>query len=298
MNLSKIDLNLFTVFDAIYRERGITAASKRLHLSQPAVSHALARLREALSDQLFERQGNEMIPTPRARELASAINPALINFEKILQSAATFDPLTCQRSFTVSMRAAHEAAFLPRMLDALNREAPHVCIGTVRIERRELEEDLQSGDIDVAIDMPLAVSNDIRRQCIRAEPLVVLARRNHPNVKDSLDLAAYLAMEHVLVSGRRHGVGYEDSALQRLNLVRHIRVRCQQHAAANEVVSRSNLLATMPQSYAEYVNRHVGNQLLPFPIDIPMLEFQMYWHVNVADDPAHRWFRELALKFF
>src|ERR1700741_5180672 len=90
MQLSRIDLNLFTVFDAIYREGGITAASKRLHLSQPAVSHALGRLRELLHDPLFERQGNAMIPTPRARGLASTIRGSLGSLEQLLARAAHF----------------------------------------------------------------------------------------------------------------------------------------------------------------------------------------------------------------
>jgi DNA-binding transcriptional LysR family regulator len=102
------------------------------------------------------------------------------------------------------------------------------------------------------------------------------------------------------VTGRRRGRGLEDAALQRLNVARSIRARCQQHAAANEVVSRSDLLATMPRNYALHVNQHIDNQILPFPplpTDTPTLELFMYWHTNVDDDPAHRWFRTLAAKF-
>jgi DNA-binding transcriptional LysR family regulator len=298
MQLSQIDLNLFTVFDAIYSEGGITPASKRLHLSQSAVSHALARLRELLNDPLFERHGNEMIPTPRARELAQTIGQSLVSLENVLHRATEFNPGTTQRNFTIAMRAAHEATFLPAMMAMLTRDAPGVSVATVRIERRDVEDDLQSGDLDIAVDMSLPVSADIRRQPINSEPLVVLARKGHPVVKDQLDLTTYLSAEHVLVTGRRRGRGYEDTALQRLNVTRQIRARCQLHAAANEVVSRSDLLATMPRTYAQHVNRHIGNQLLPFPCDIPALELFLYWHNNVDGDSAHRWFREQAMKFF
>jgi len=298
MQLSQIDLNLFIVFDAIYREGGITPASKRLHLSQSAVSHALARLRELLNDPLFERHGNEMIPTPRARELAGTINQSLGGLEKALHRVQEFNPSTLQRSFTLAMRDAHETTFLPAVTEALTRDAPGVSIATVRIERRDLEDDLQSGDLDIAIDMTLTVSTEIRRRSVSTEPLVVLARQNHPTVKGDIDLATYLAMDHVLVTGRRRGRGLEDAALQRLNMVRNIRVRCQQHAAANEVVSRSDLIATMPKNYAEHVNKHIGNQILPFPGAMPTLELFVYWHANVDEDLAHRWFRELAATFF
>src|SRR5882757_1068966 len=192
MQLSPIDLNLFTVFDAIYREGGITAASKSLHLSQPAVSHALARLRELLDDPLFERHGNEMTPTPRARALAGTINQSLDGLEKMLQRNARFEPTTSRRRFVIAMRAAHEATFLPDILVALTREAPGIDLATVRIERRDLEEDLQSGELDFAIDMALPVSLDIHRQALEAEPIVVLARKDHPSLRDTLDLPTYL----------------------------------------------------------------------------------------------------------
>jgi DNA-binding transcriptional LysR family regulator len=297
MQLSQIDLNLFTVFDAIYREGGITPASRRLHLSQSAVSHALARLRELLNDPLFERHGNEMLPTPRARELAATIGQSLANLEKALHTGENFGPATLQRSFTIAMREAHETTFLPSMVEALAREAPGVSIATVRIDRRDVEDDLQSGELDLAVDVNLPVSNEILRQRVSAEPLAVLARKDHPIVKGQLDLATYLALDHVLITGRRKGRGLEDATLQRLNVTRTIRARCQQHAAAIEIVSRSDLLATMPRYYAHHFNAHFGNQVLPFPVEESTLELFAYWHANVDVDASHRWFRELALKF-
>jgi DNA-binding transcriptional LysR family regulator len=292
MDLSKIDLNLFTVFDAIYREGGITSASKRLHLSQPAVSHALARLRELLNDPLFERHGNEMIPTPRARSLAATIGSSLDNLEQMLHRAAEFDPSTSERSFAIAMRESHEVQFLPRMMDVMQREALNINIATVRIERRDLEDDLQDGIIDCAVDMALPLSSAISRKQLKAEPMVVLARKAHPSVQGALDLDQYLALDHVLITGRRHGGGHEDATLSRRGMSRRIRMRCQQHAAANEIVSKSNLLATMPRGQAELVNRYTGNQMLPFPTEITLLELFLYWHVNANDDLASKWFRD------
>ncbi|HTE42936.1 MAG TPA: LysR family transcriptional regulator [Steroidobacteraceae bacterium] len=296
MQLSQIDLNLFKVFDAIYREGGITPASKQLHLSQPAVSHALARLRELLGDPLFERHGNEMTPTPRARELAGDINQLLSGLTRTLSGAAHFDPATAQRRFTIAMRESHERTFLPGMMTLLNRQSPGISVATVRIERRDLEDDLQSGELDLAVDMPLPVTDEIRRQRVKSESLIVLARKDHPTAHASLDLATYLAAEHVLVTGRRHGGGHVDAALQRLNIARHIKVRCQDYGAANAVVASTDLLVTMPRSYAEHVNS-CGNQMLPLPTDAPLMEVFMYWHVNVDAHPAHRWLRELALQY-
>jgi len=291
MQLSRIDLNLFTVFDAIYREGGITPASRRLHLSQPAVSHALGRLRELLNDPLFERRGHEMIPTPLARSLADSIADSLGTLEQMLQRVGHFEPGTAQRCFTIAARESHELTFLPALLSRIGSEAAHVGIASVRIDRRDLEEDLQSGEIDLAIDVALPLSNDVRRERIGAEPLVVLVRPDHPGVRGKLDIETYTSLSHILITGRRRGGGYEDSALARLGLSRHIKMRCQHHAAASQMVSRSELLATMTRSQAVIVNRATHNQLLPFPIDAPPLESFLYWHSNVDEDPASQWFR-------
>lgn len=300
MQLSRIDLNLFTVFDAIYREGGITPASRRLHLSQPAVSHALARLRELLNDPLFERRGNEMVPTPMARALAATVSTSLGNLEQTLQRAGRFEPASSQRCFTIAARESHELSFLPVMLARIAEHAPNIDVAVVRIERRDLEEDLQSGEIDVALDVALPLSREVRRESIGSEPMVVLARTGHPAIKGSLDLETYLAMEHVLITGRRRGGGYEDIALGRLGMSRRIRVRCQQHAAASEIVSQSDLLATMARSQAQTVTAiahpQTKNQLLPFPADIPPLETFLYWHANVDEDAASQWFRQMLLE--
>jgi DNA-binding transcriptional LysR family regulator len=295
MQLSRIDLNLFTVFDAIYREGGITPASRRLHLSQPAVSHALGRLRELLNDPLFERRGHEMIPTPLARSLADGISSSLGNLEQMLQRVGHFEPGSAQRCFTIAARESQELTFLPTLMTRIAREATHVNISSVRIDRRDLEEDLQSGEIDLALDVALSLSPDVRRERVGAEPLVVLARADHPVIQGKLDMDTYMAASHILVTGRRHGGGYEDSLLGKVGLTRHIKVRCQHHGAASQVVSKSDLLLTLTRNQARIVNRQVNNQVLPFPFEAPPMESFLYWHANVDEDPASRWLRSQVL---
>lgn len=295
MQLSRIDLNLFTVFDAIYREGGITPASRRLHLSQPAVSHALGRLRELLNDPLFERRGHEMIPTPLARSLADSISSSLGNLEQMLQRVGHFEPGSAHRCFTIAARESHELTFLPALMARIAREAAHVNIASVRIDRRDLEDDLQSGEIDLALDVALSLSNDVRRERVGAEPLVVLARADHPVIQGQLDTDTYMAASHILVTGRRRGGGYEDSVLSKMGLTRHIKMRCQHHGAASQVVSRSDLLLTMTHSQARIVNRQMNNQVLTFPFEASPMESFLYWHANVDEDPASRWLRGQVL---
>ncbi len=291
MQLSRIDLNLFNVFQAIYLEGGITPASRRLHLSQPAVSHALARLRELLHDPLFERQGNRMIPTPRARAIALTVGQSLQGLEQMLDRAGEFDTVHSSRTFVIAVRESHEVSFAPQLFERLHRDVPHAHLSLVRIDRSEVEEDLQSGELDVAIDVPLPLSAEIRRERLSSHPLSVMARAEHPVVRGELDLATYLQLEHILITGRRHGSGFEDIALGTLGCSRNIKVRCQQHATACNLVSQSDLLATMPRHQAQIANAQVGNQLLPFPATAATMDMYLYWHANVTEDPANQWLR-------
>ena len=298
IHLSRIDLNLFVVFDAIYTEGGITRASKRLSLTQPAISHALGRLRELFDDPLFMRQGKAMIPTPMARVMIDPVRQSLQGFEATLKRVDRFDPATARKHFTVGMRDVRELTVLPNLLRNITRAAPFVDISIVRAERKQLEMELAAGTLDAALDVRLALSDEVRRQLINAERLVVVARPRHPRIKRELDLETYLSQEHILVSSRRRGFGVEDYELSRRGLKRRIRLRCQHYFAACRVVSETDLILTMAERYARIVNRLFRNRVLPFPLGVPDYDAYLYWHANADADPANRWLRKLLLDAF
>ncbi len=295
VHLSRIDLNLFVVFDAIYTEGGITRASQRLSLTQPAISHALGRLRELFDDPLFVRQGKAMIPTLLARVMIDPVRESLHGFEATLQRVDRFDPATARRHFTVGMRDLRELTVLPSLLRTLTRAAPFIDISVVRVERKQLEAELAAGTLDAAIDVHLALSDQVRRQLVNAERLVVVARPHHPAINRKLDLKTYLSQEHILVSSRRRGLSIEDYELSRHGWKRRIRLRCQHYFAACRVVSETDLLLTMAERYARIVNRLFRNRLLPFPLEAPNYDAYLYWHGNAEGDPANRWLRNLLM---
>jgi DNA-binding transcriptional LysR family regulator len=297
MNLARIDLNLFVVFETIYAEGGITPAARRLNLSQPAISHALARLRSLFDDPLFARHGHAMAPTPLARRLIDPVRESLRALEGTL-GAERFDAGTTTRRFTVGMRDVLESAMLPRLMLGVAKEAPQIDLSVVRAERRELERELSAGTLDAAIDVLLPLPDQIRRQRLGGEALVVAARRGHPRLRGGLDLKTYLALEHVAVSSRRRGLTAEDFELGRRNLRRRVRLRCQHYFAACRVVSETNLLLTMPQGYARILNAILRNRLLPFPLKVPGLDSYLYWHANADGDPANAWLREQLARAF
>jgi len=296
MHLSKVDLNLFVVFDTIYAEGGITRASRRLNLSQPAISHALGRLRQMFDDPLFTRHGHVMTPTPLARRMIGPIRQSLQGLEVTLNRADRFDPGSAAKRFSVGMRDVVECVVLPGLMRTIARSAPGVDINIVRAERRELERELSAGTLDAAVDVLLPLPEEIRRQRLGAEWLTVVARRNHPHVRAKLDLDTYLAQEHILVSSRRRGLSAEDFELGRHNLRRRVRLRCQNYFAACRVVSETDLILTMPQRYARILNAQFGNRLLPFPLEVPMLDTYIYWHAYADADPANTWLRQQLLQ--
>ena len=298
IHLSRVDLNLFVVFDAIYTEGGITLASKQLSLTQPAISHALGRLRDLFDDPLFLRQGKTMIPTPLARVMIDPVRQALQGFEATLKRVDRFDPATAHKRFTVGMRDVRELNMLPNLLRTVTRSAPFIDIAVVRAERKQLEAELAAGTLDAAIDVRLALSDEVKRQLIGTERLVVVARPRHPTVKRELDLETYLSQEHILVSSRRRGFGVEDYELSRQGLKRRIRLRCQHYFAACRVVSETDLILTMAERYARMVNRLFHNRVLPFPLEVPDYDAYLYWHVNAEADPANRWLRTLLVAAF
>lgn len=295
MNLSRVDLNLFVVMEAIYAAGGITAASRRLNLSQPAVSHALGRLRDLFDDPLFQRSGRTMAPTPLARRIIEQVRGSLGGLEDALGKADAFDPATATKRFTIAMREAMQAAILPVLMMELGQSAPGIDLVTVRVDRRDIDRELASGRIDLSVDVPLPLPDNIRRERLGREWLSVVVRQGHPLTQQPLTLDRYLEQQHIVVSARSRGMSAEEYELARRNLQRRIRMRCQNYFGACEAVRQTDLVLTMPQSHARTQNAHFGNCLLPFPIETPAYDTYLYWHDSAELDAANRWFRQRLL---
>ncbi len=297
MHISRIDLNLLVVLDAIYTEGGITRAAGKLHLTQPAISHALGRLRELFKDPLFEREGRAMVPTPLTRSLIEPVQRALRGLEVTLNELESFDPITTQKRFTIGLRDVLESTLLPAFMQRICAAAPLIDISVVHVNRRDLENELAMGTLDAAVDVLLPVSEKVRQQRVALDRLVVVARKGHPKVNARLDLETYLEQDHVLVSSRRSGIGsLEDVELSRMGLQRRLRLRCQHYYAACRVVSQTDLILTMPERYAHDTNRLFNNQILPLPLEMLPLDAYLYWHANVDKEPSNRWLREQLLQ--
>ncbi len=290
--LRRQDLNLFVVLDAIYREQSLTAAGERLGLTQPAMSHALRRLREMMGDDLFGRQGASMTPTPFARNIISDVRRALLILEGRLHEQRRFDPVNANQIFRLGLSERTEIILLPNLIDWLGREAPGVSVVSTDTRPDGIESGLANGHVDLVLEASVPVSAAIRRRMLAQDELVVAVRRGHSVLSGrSLSLEQYLALNHVLVAGNR-GAGVEDHELSRRGLRRTVVVQCQSHKSALEIILHSDILLTLSRLEAETITAADELEFHPFPLDAPMPPLTLYWHASMQDDPANSWLRQ------
>lgn len=298
MHIGKVDLNLYRVLDAIYREGSISRAGHSLNLTQPAVSHALARLRDVYGDQLFVRGGNRMVPTPLTRSIIQPVREALSQLQTTLTTPQPFDPATNTKGVVLGMRDVAESVILPQLVMGLTRSAPRMQITSVRVPRREMETELASGRLDLAFDVLLPVGADISHRELMEDQFVVVSRRDHPDLKEGLDIERYLRLRHIIVSSRRSGPAVEDFELGRLGHHRTIGMRCQNYSVAWKTVAGSDMLLTLPSNYVRWAEQTDPLVTWPVPAELKPLASYMYWHSSLDEEPANCWLRDQVLTLY
>lgn len=288
MPLSRIDLNLFIVFEAVYRTRNLTRAAELLFITQPAVSNALARMRKTFDDPLFVSTPAGMVPTPVSENIIGRVREALQLLDSSTHAGERFDPATSQRTFRLSMNDLTEALLLPALEEVLQRLAPGIRIESYFTTRREVPEALASGEVHLAIDAPLIDDPQLEQAPLGNDRYACLVRQDHPFAKKKLTLDDYLSLGHIHVSSRRQGPGLVDTELNKLGQRRNILTRVQHYLVAPLIAMRTDLALTAPLTLLQRYDARI----LKLPFDLPSLESHGYWHRSVAGDPAHRWLRE------
>ncbi|MBF7140889.1 MULTISPECIES: LysR family transcriptional regulator [Pseudomonas] len=293
MNLSKIDLNLFVVFDAIYTEANLTRAGQIVGITQPAVSNALARLRETFNDPLFVRTAQGMVPTPMAQNIVGDVRNALSLLRVSVQESRVFNPADAGKTFRISMADLIEAVVLPPLMRRLRRHAPALVIESFLCKRRDTTKELAAGRLDFAVDAPLNTDPQVRHVKLTEDRYVCAMRRGHPLEGKPLTLEGYLAQGHIHISSRRNGLGEVDLALGKMGRQRKITLRSQHYMMAAQVLQQTDMVITVPERFAR---RHD----LPFtPLPLPSvntIETHLYWHESTDQDPANRWMREQLIE--
>lgn len=293
MNLNKVDLNLFIVFDAIYTEANLTRAGQIVGITQPAVSNALARLRETFNDPLFVRTAQGMVPTPMAQNIIGPVRNALQLLRVSVQESRTFNPLQANKTYRISMTDLSEAVILPLLFQRLRRLAPQVQVESFLAKRRETTKELAAGRLDFAVDAPLNTDPQVRHVKLMDDRYVCAMRRGHPLAKERISLDEYLSLSHIHISSRRNGLGYVDLALGKMGIQRKVALRSQHYMMASTVLQSTDMAMTVPERFARRHDLH----FVDLPVnDVPALETHLYWHESTDQDPANCWMREQIIE--
>ena len=291
MNLRSMDLNLLLVFDAIYAERSISKAALRLNLSQPAVSNALARLREAINDPLFMREGNGMVPSARAKLLRDPIRQALELLERGFRSNEGFDFASSKRQFVIAVEDYGETVVMPRIIDWVTEAAPGVHL-TIRPEpSSEIQRELREGLVDLALDYFPLQEKGFHNKCVLTEGLVSFARMDHPQIGEQLSLETFLRLSHIVIAPRRKSQPMIELALAKRGLQRQIALTVPHFLSMPALVQNSNLLCTMPRRMAYIYADHFRLRTYKVPIRTPDFPIYLIWHESLDTDSGHAWLR-------
>lgn len=289
--LRAVDLNLLTVLDALLAERSVTRAAERLGMTQPAVSNALARLRLLFGDELFVRGGRAMTPTPRALSLAGPIREALDLIHGSLDPQRVFDP-TAGHTFKLGIVDVGEAVVLPRFLEWLDQLGARVRLDVHRAPGSALHDEVRLGKIELVLDHIAIPGEDIQRKRVLDLTLVPLVRRDHPTVGASLTVDEYVALEHAILEPREGQTNLAEQALAIVGRSRRVRVQVPDYLSMPFIVSRSNLVCTLPLPLAKLFERTFPVRAVRCPLPIQPIPLFMMWHVRQDGDPAHAWLRQ------
>lgn len=303
MDLARLDLNLLLVFHHLLREKRVSAVATVLGMSQPAVSSALGRLRSSLGDSLFLRTQRGMEPTPYALQLAEPVATALDGLQQALNVRASFDPATSERSFTLAMTDVGEMYFLPVLMDALAGAAPGVTLNVVAVTSASLKDDMASGRTDLALGLLPQLQAGFFQQALFRQPYVCLMREGHPLAHaEGLTLSDFAAASHVRVMAAGTGHGRIDAAisetLEQQGLQRRIRLTVPNYVALGDVLGHSDLIATVPQRFAQRVTSPFALTTRPLPLAVDGSAIHQFWHARLHKDPGHQWLRELVAQCF
>jgi len=296
MNIRKQDLQLLICFDALAACRSVSKAAQMLNMTQPAMSNTLARLRQKFSDELFLRTRNGVTPTPKALELVEPVRKALEDLEIIMSPAQKFNPQVTRAKLTLTTTGYVEFVLTPNIVRALEKTAPGIQLET-RIPNREIaNQRLERGEIDFRIGWDEQPSEKLRYANLFQDRFVCIARTNHPSIGTSITLDQYCQIEHARTVIRSHMSSVENIDRAVTALGRRLRIAMISHdyIAVPHMVSRSNLIATVPERLADLMVKQLSIRKFECPVKVPGHAIRLYWHDRTHKSPLHRWFRRLV----
>jgi DNA-binding transcriptional LysR family regulator len=307
VNFRTLDLNLLRVFDEVMAERNLTRAARNLSITQPAVSNALRRLRDALGDELVSRAGAGVEPTPRALALWPTVRDALRQLQHTL-APGEFDAGIADTTFLLAMADATAAELIPGLVQIVEKEAPAISLRVLPLTTRDPRRMLEQEEVDMAIGyFPAVIASLAARgqsgvgvafetQRLYLGQYVCVMRRGHPLADAPLTLDDYCAARHLLVSFSGRPYGFIDQTLGAMGRERRIVVTVNQFFTAGRVVANSDLLTVLPRHFVTVTGIDDQLVLRDLPFDQPMVHVDAIWHRRAQHQHSHEWLRTALLR--
>ncbi|MFE1951628.1 LysR family transcriptional regulator [Streptomyces sp. NPDC059524] len=290
----QLDLNLLAALDALLEEGSVAGAAARLHVTAPAMSRSLGRIRRTTGDQILVRTGRTMTPTPYALAVREQVHELLHQVHGVLAPSRELDLATLERTFTLRWHDSLIALSGPALLSAVREQAPGVRLRFVAESSTDTPE-LRRGEVDLEANANRPSAPDIRTESVGETHLVVVVRQDHPLTRlKTLTAQQYAAAEHITVSRRGNLSNALDDALAQLGLSRRVVASAPTEAAALEFARTTDLLLCVPEATTRSAVTDLGLAVLPLPLELPPAPVYLSWHHRYDTDPAHAWLRGLA----
>ena len=296
--MAKIDLNLMAVLEAIYDAGNTSRAAETLHLSQPAVSHALARLRGIYNDPLFVRQGHSMVPTPATDRIIRSVKQGLLQLRQSVSDAQTFKPSEQRRVYCLSQRDAMETVIATPLMKHIETQAPHVKLHSIHSAPQIIETQLHQRQADVCIELLQHTPEHIHQVRLFTDSLVIVGRKGHPYFQQPGSESELARYPHVQVSTFQGDLDWTDHAIAQEIDKLDIALRCVSFTSALRVVLNSDKLSIMPRGYVEFQQQIMPISLADIPFKVPDFDVYMYWHERNDTDPGNLWLRQQIIAAF
>ncbi|HWS33928.1 MAG TPA: LysR family transcriptional regulator [Actinoplanes sp.] len=286
----QLDLNLLMVLDALLTEGSVMGAADRLHLSSPAVSRSLGRIRRLTGDDILVRTGRTMTPTPYAISIRAQVSALIQQSERVLRPHRELDLPTLDRTFTLRCHDALTTALAPALLAATINTAPGVRLRFLT-ETSGDSDDLRHGRVDLEIGGSAPEQPEFRAETIGHDRLVVVVRPGHP-YRSNQDLGVFAAQPHVLVSRRGRLTDPVDGLLAEHGLERRVLAAVGSTAGALMIVADSDAVVVAAESTCRPLVEAFGLVTVPAPVELPAVPVVAVWHQRYDSEPGHAWLRD------
>ncbi|MET8472411.1 LysR family transcriptional regulator [Streptomyces sp. NPDC006422] len=291
----QLDLNLLTALDALLEEGSVAGAAARLHVTAPAMSRSLGRIRKVTGDPILVRTGRHMVPTTRALAMRTEVHALVQQAHHLLSAQEELDLAHLERVFTIRWHDALATTCGAALIAAVHREAPGVQVRLIAEPAVDTPE-LRRGEVDLASSAGPPSLPDIRDRLIGHDRLVIAVRPGHPLTEGPVTTATYAAAEHVTVSRRGHLRDRVDETLGALGHERRVIASAPTTAGALQLAHDTDLVVTLPDATTLDSRRQLGLTTLPLPFELPAVPLHLLWHQRHDNDPAHTWLRETATR--